>query len=275
VSDGPSVYRNDPVFVRSRDGTQIAVFVGGSGPPLVLVHGTTADHTTWRTVAPLLAASHSVAALDRRGRGRSGDTPPYEIAREEEDVVAVAEWAADGRGHPVLVLGHSFGGRCALGACLRTDAIDRLIVYEGPVTRGSFGETETIAAELDSLLAARAAEDILERFMRRVVRLTDEEWSAFTASPTYPLRVAAAGTVVRELRAGIGSAAEIGRFAAVRQPVLQLVGGASDERFATAAADLAAVLPDARTVVIDGARHAAHHTHPERFAAAVSAFARS
>jgi pimeloyl-ACP methyl ester carboxylesterase len=238
----------------------------------VLVHGTTADHTTWRTVAPLLAASHSVVALDRRGRGRSGDQPPYEIAREEEDVAAVAVWAEGELGRPVVVLGHSYGGRCALGAALRTDAIDRLVVYEGPVTRGSFGETETIASELDDLLAVGEAEHVLETFMRRVVRMTDEEWSAFMASPTYPLRVAAAETVIRELRAGVGDAAEVRRFAGVHQPVLQLVGGASDERFATAAADLAAVLPDARTIVIEGARHAAHHTHPDRFAAAVLAF---
>jgi pimeloyl-ACP methyl ester carboxylesterase len=265
---------DEPIVVRSRDGTPIAAYVSGSGPPLPLVHGTTADHTTWRMVAPLLAARHTVLAIDRRGRGASGDTPPYDIAREEEDVAAVAERAAADVGRPVTVLGHSFGGRCALGAALLTDAIDRLVVYEGPVTRASFGESAAVAGDLERLLASGDRAGIIETFMRRVVGSTDEEWLAFESSPTYPRRVAAAATVIRELRAGIGDPFDLRRFAALRRPVLQLVGGASDPRFGAAARDLAAILPDARTVVIEGARHAAHHTHPESFVAAVTGFTR-
>ena len=261
-----------PHVVVSPDGTRIAIWRSGGGRPLLLVHGTTADHTTWRTVAPLLAETHTVLALDRRGRGASGDTPPYDIEREEEDVAAVAEHAARDIGGPVTVLGHSYGGRCALGAALLTSAIDRLIIYEGPVTRETFGETEAIAAELDLLLAEGEPERVLEVFMRRVVKVTDDEWDAFRSSETFPLRVAAAHTVIRELRSGIGDQAEIERLASVRQPVLQIVGGASDERFAAAARALADLLADGRLVVIDGAKHAAHHTHPEQFVAAVTAF---
>jgi pimeloyl-ACP methyl ester carboxylesterase len=262
----------EPTIVRSRDGTSIAAFRSGEGPPLVLVHGTTADHTTWRTVAPLLATKHTVLALDRRGRGASGDAPAYAIAREEEDVAAVAEHAAATIGQPVAVLGHSYGGRCALGAALLTDAIDRLVVYEGPVTGGTFGGTDEIARELERYLARGEPELALEAFMRRVVQVTDEEWETFRTSETYPLRVAAAATVPRELRSGVGDPAEIERFGAVRRPVLQIAGGASDPRFAAAARDLANVLPDDRLVTIDGARHAAHHTHAERFVAEVTSF---
>jgi pimeloyl-ACP methyl ester carboxylesterase len=263
---------SEPAFVRSADGTPIATFSSGAGPPLVLVHGTTADHTTWRAVAPLFATRHTVLAIDRRGRGASGDARPYAIEREEEDVAAVAAWAASAIGRPVAVLGHSYGGRCALGAALLTADIDRLVVYEGPVSRESFGATDAAAAELDRVLAAGQPAAALERFLRGVVGMTDAEWATFRSSETWPLRVAAAGTIPRELRAGVGPAASLERFRAVHQPVLQVVGGASDDRFRGGAEALATVLPDGRLVVIEGARHAAHHTHAERFVADVLAF---
>jgi pimeloyl-ACP methyl ester carboxylesterase len=70
----------------SRDGTPIAFWRSGSGPPLVLVHGTTADHTRWVRVSPLFEERHTVHAMDRRGRGGSGDAAAYAIEREAEDV---------------------------------------------------------------------------------------------------------------------------------------------------------------------------------------------
>ena len=117
--------------VESRDGTPIAVFSSGTGPPLLVVHGATADHTTFRVVGPLLATSFTVHAIDRRGRGASGDTAPYAIEREFEDLAAVAEALATESGTSVDVVGHSYGGRCALGAALRTDALGRVVSYEG------------------------------------------------------------------------------------------------------------------------------------------------
>ncbi len=79
------------LVIASRDGTPIAVFTSGDGPPLILVHGTTGDHTTFRVVGPMLGAQRTVQAMDRRGRGASGDTLPYAIEREFEDVAAVAD----------------------------------------------------------------------------------------------------------------------------------------------------------------------------------------
>ena len=70
------------LVVPSPDGTPIAVFTSGVGPPLVLVHGATADHTTFRVVGPLLARDFTVHAIDRRGRGASGDASRYTIERE-------------------------------------------------------------------------------------------------------------------------------------------------------------------------------------------------
>jgi len=55
--------------VISKDGTRIAFWRYGQGPPLVLVHGTTADHTRWAPAIPALSAEFTACALDRRGRG--------------------------------------------------------------------------------------------------------------------------------------------------------------------------------------------------------------
>ena len=104
------------------------------GPPLLLVHGTTADHTTFRVVGPRFAGTRAVHAIDRRGRGASGDTLPYSIEREFEDVAAVAEALAATSGRASTSIGHSYGGRCALGAAMRTDAIRRVVCYEGAPT---------------------------------------------------------------------------------------------------------------------------------------------
>ena len=124
--------------VRSRDGTPIAVFSRGNGPPLILVHGATADHTTFRVVGPRFAERFTVHAIDRRGRGASGDGPAYAIEREYEDVAAVAQTLAEMTGSAVDVLGHSYGGRCALGAALLTGTIHRVVSYEGaPAPAGS------------------------------------------------------------------------------------------------------------------------------------------
>jgi pimeloyl-ACP methyl ester carboxylesterase len=145
----PGRFAPKPRLVTSRDGTSIAVFEVPSTttagdedgdhragrPPLLLVHGATADHTTWRTVGPAFARSRRVFAIDRRGRGGSGDARSYAIEREFEDVAAVAD-ALDG-GTEVDVAGHSYGGRCGLGASLLTTSIRRLVVYEGaPVPAG-------------------------------------------------------------------------------------------------------------------------------------------
>src|SRR5688500_6514776 len=102
--------------VRPAGGTPIACWTTGDAPPLVLVHGTAWDHTRWRPLLPYLQPEVTVHAIDRRGRGASGDAPPYALERECEDVAAVVEEVARASGGPVDLLGHSYGGTCALGA---------------------------------------------------------------------------------------------------------------------------------------------------------------
>lgn len=257
----------------SRDGTPIALFGEGAGDPILLVHGTAGDHTTFRVLGPLLARRHAVWAMDRRGRGASGDTLPYSIDREFEDVAVVAENLASRVGAPVPVFGHSYGGRCALGAALLTDAVARVVCYEGaPAPPGRTYHPAGIEASLDRHLAAGDGGALLATFMTEIVGMTAEELEAYRANPIWPTRVAAAGTIPRELRAAADAAASLERLGSVRQPVLQLLGSASLPIFREATMALDARLGDGRFVEIADARHAAHHTHPEAVLEAVQAF---
>ena len=262
-------------LVASVDGTPIAVFRNGDpeGRPILLIHGTTADHTTFRTVGPMLGTTYDVYAMDRRGRGDSGDTLPYSIVREVEDVAAVADALSAERGTSIDLVGHSYGGRSALGAALRTDSIARVVCYEGaPSPPGSSYHPPGIEDRLRDLLDAGDRDGALALFMREVVGLSDDALAAYRANPVWPLRAAAASTILRELEAELEPAATLPALGAVRQPVLQILGTASLAVFHEATDALDDRLADGRITRIDGARHAAHHTHPEAFVAAVRAF---
>ena len=110
----------------SADGTQIAFEQWGTGPPLLLVHGMTGNRSNFGLIRPGLQDCFTVVAMDRRGRGDSGDSAGYAIEREIEDVDAVIH-ALDA---PVLLFGHSFGALCALGTAMHSNRLSGLILYE-------------------------------------------------------------------------------------------------------------------------------------------------
>jgi pimeloyl-ACP methyl ester carboxylesterase len=263
-----------PRFVDSTDGTPIAVFSSGSGSPLVVVHGAAADHTTFRTVGPLFAAQHRVHAIDRRGRGASGDGPTYGIEREYEDVAAVVDAIAAETGAGVDVVGHSFGGRVALGAALKSKAMRRLVVYEGAPPADEPYQPPGLRRRLERVLAADGPAVMFETFLAEVIGMSPDDIAAYRANPVWPDRVAAAPTILRELDGESSPAAGLAALSAVTLPVLQMLGGDSRPAFRRATEALDARLPNGRVVVIDGAKHAAHHTHAARFVAEVDAFLR-
>lgn len=223
----------------------------------------------------MFARSHEIHAIDRRGRGASGDGPVYAIEREYEDVAAVVDAVAARTGGPVDVLGHSFGGAVALGAATLTSNIRRLAMYESaPAVPGLEAPPAALVTRLQALEAAGDRAGLLRTFLREVVGLDEAKLAEFEASPVYPERLAAAHTVLRELTAGGPADPAVARrlAAAVSIPVLQLLGSASRPIFDTATRVLDAALPDGRIVVLGGQRHAAHHEVPDVFVAEVEAF---
>ena len=262
--------------VVSRDGTQIAYWTSGVGSPLVLVHGTTADHTRWRPLLPYLEPHATVHVMDRRGRGASGDAPDYEVTREFEDVAAVVDAVAEATGSPVDVLGHSFGGLCAFGAATLTSNIRRLVLYEGwpSPNPDQLALPAGVEARLDGLLAAGNREAALETFFREVVGMPEAEFAVYRALPAWQARLAAAHTITRESRGEQAARLDPEQAARITVPVLLVAGGDSPEFLKAGIDTLAAVLPDARIVVIEGQQHIAIDLVPAVFADHVLAFLR-
>ena len=102
--------------------------------------------------------------------------------------------------------------------------------------------------------------------------MSAEDLDRYRADPVWPRRVAAAGTIAREVAVESGDEAGLDRLGAVEQPVLQVLGGDSRREFRVATAALDDRLADGTIVVIPGAKHAAHHTHPDAVVEAVTAF---
>lgn len=212
--------------VRSRDGTEIAVWPSGSGPPLVLVHGAAADHTRWRPLLPYLEPQFTIFTLDRRGRGESTDEPNDALDREFEDLAAVVDDIATSSRSPVHVYGPSFGGNVAFGAAGMTSNIDRLLLYEGsPVPDPSvWALPADLEARMDALLAEGARDAVVELLFRELEDLSDDDMSAFKAAPSWPGRVAAAPTITREIRSLMTSRLDADIARTITIPVLLVIG---------------------------------------------------
>ena len=255
--------------ISSTDKTTIGYSRTGTGPPLVLVHGTGGSAPRWNVIIPALAEHFTVYAIDRRGRGGSGDSESYSIEKEFDDVASVVNSIAE----PVNLLGHSFGGVCSLEAALRTRNLRKLVLYEPPLPLpGVPLYPEGIIDRLQALLDADDREGVVTTFMRDVVRMPPHEFEIFRASPAFPSRVAAAHTLPRELRAHERYQFVPERFDKVNVPTLLLLGGDSPGFFKRAIEALNAALPNSRVVVLPGQQHIAIDTAPELFAREVIAF---
>lgn len=256
----------------SRDGTPIASWRSGEGPPLVLLHGAAADHSRWGPVLPTLEEHFTVYAIDRRGRGDSGDVEGYAVEREYEDVAAVV----DSIGEPVNVLGHSYGALCALEAALLTRNVRRLVLYDpGIEVTGEEIYPRQVIERMEAMLEAGDRDGVIETTMREVAGLSPETVERMRSLPVWKARVAAAHTIPRELRAVKGYGLEPDRFKDLEVPTLLLSGGESPAALRKAAEVVNEALPDSRIVVMPGQGHSAMDTGTEMFTVEVLSFLES
>ncbi|MBI2822003.1 MAG: MTH1187 family thiamine-binding protein [Acidobacteria bacterium] len=253
---------------RSADGTLIAWSRRGEGPPLVLIHGTDGDGSRWVPVTPALARRFTLVALDRRGRGASGDAAGYSLKREVDDVAAVI----DAAGPPVVLLGHSFGAICALeAAARRASAVSHLILYEPPINtaQASIDAREELISRLQAMLDAGDGEGVVRTFLRERVLAGAREPASLRSLPA---RGATAHTILRELRAIQSYRFQPERFARLQVPVLLLLGGNSPSYLKAATEALRAVLPDNRLAILPGQGHIAMDAAGELFTSEVLRF---
>ncbi|MGI5244320.1 alpha/beta fold hydrolase [Dactylosporangium sp. CA-139066] len=234
--------------VTSADGTPIAYDRAGAGPALVLVDGA----MCYRAAGPMpplaarLQEHFTVYTYDRRGRGESGDTLPYDPARETEDLLALVGAA----GGSAAVYTMSSGGAIGLAAAAASPAVTALALYEPPFV----GNDPAYSARLAELLAAGRRGDAVALFMGRV-GMPAEAIAGFRASPGFATLEAIAHTLAYD-DAVLGAGhvrPEVA--AAIRVPSTVIGGGASPAFLLDAARATAAALPGARFEVVDGQTH--------------------
>lgn len=256
-----------PRFVSARDGTPIAWWSAGSGPPMLLVHGAMSDHRRWR-IRSHLEPYRTVHVMDRRGRGMSGDGAAWSFDLEVDDVVAVVEVLSEEAAAPVDVLGHSFGGALCLRAAARTTSVGRLVLYEPALNEPPV--PAPVLHRMEALLAEGRHEETVQLMMREIVLMPESDIEVLMAQPTWPARVATAPTLPREVADLMTWRPEEGADVVV--PTL-LIQGADSPSFVREATEMiASSVPDARVVVLEGQQHVADQIVPDVFADVVLDF---
>ncbi|TDV41721.1 alpha/beta fold hydrolase [Actinophytocola oryzae] len=234
-------------MVISKDGTTIAVDRVGDGPAVVCVGGALNDrHATGWVAAEL--TGFTVHSYDRRGRGDSGDTPPYSVDREIEDLASVVEHA----GGEAAVYGMSSGAILALRAALAGVPITRLALYEPPFTA-------TVAPDYAERLAAATPAEALELFLDSIGVPLE------TVTPYWDAMVALAPTLRYD--AAVVGDATIPPVDTLTIPVTVLVGGASPEWMRRAGRTLAVALPSGAVTELP---NQTHNVDPQALAKALT-----
>jgi pimeloyl-ACP methyl ester carboxylesterase len=245
--------------VESADGTPIAFRTSGAGDPILFVHGSATSSADWVFATPFLSDRFTVVTMDRRGRGESGDSPEYAMAREADDVLAVL----DAAGAEMLV-GHSYGALCSILAAERTGALRRLVLYEPPI-----GVTEDRIGLVDERVAAGELDMALGGFLR-AAGTSDEQLEMIRASPAWPVLLDAMPALPRELHACTAWQHVRGP---IDVPTLLLLG--ADTRssvYLDGLDELRAAFTDPRQESIPGQQHVAHVFAAEEFARLVRDF---
>jgi pimeloyl-ACP methyl ester carboxylesterase len=239
--------------VSSADGTPIAYERSGTGPALVVSTGAFCDRTSSAPLAEHLGDRYTVYRFDRRGRGDSGDTPPWTVAREVEDLAAVV--AATGQ--TPLVYGHSSGAALALEAAACGVPMRKLAVYEPPYVPGEGTAPET-ADRMASMCASGRPDEAAVLFLRNT-GMPDEQLQQMRTMPFWSRMVSLAPQLAYDVRLGNGGSVPVDRLAAIACPTLALFGGRSAPWAADGAAAIAAAVGDGRAEVIEGQPHGIDH----------------
>jgi len=248
-------------IVRSKDGVDISVQKAGSGPSLLLVHGSLLNGSlSWAAVLPKLAEHFTVYAMDRRGRAPSGDAKDYSIANEADDIAAVV----DAIGGQVTVLSHSYGALASLEALDRLKNVSHLILYEPPVTLQPV--SMDVVVNMERALEAGDRERLVTTFLRDQVRAPLDRVTKLASTPIWPMMLQISPTLPREARAVITYHPSTERLANWKTPTTMLLGSETAGPLRDAAFFVRGAIPGCRLVILDGQGHGAPLDAPDFFA---------
>jgi pimeloyl-ACP methyl ester carboxylesterase len=242
--------------VTSADGTPIAIWRSGEGPPLVALHGVTIDHTAWDGVRPRLERARTLLAVDRRGHGASGEGgADHSLAHEVADLLAVLAVLDE----PVDVLAHSYGG--LVEAALSSDRIGRLIVYEPSIDDDP--AFPGVVARVTELVSRGEDEQAAVTLLVERSGVPPDAVDAVRELPLWPILLRGVQVLPREGAAVIGYRFNPSRFQRLATPTLVLVGEESPGWRREAMTSLQTTLPRAELRILAGQGHLATHTAPE------------
>jgi pimeloyl-ACP methyl ester carboxylesterase len=241
--------------VTSKDGTEMIYDKRGTGPAVILVDGALCFRSfgPMSRLSELLSPHFTVYNYDRRGRGDSGDTQPYAVAREVEDIEALIQEA----GGSAFVFGTSSGGCLALEAAMQLgDKIKRLAIYEPPYNSDPsvLPAWKEYRQELAELLAAGRRGDAAALFMKSV-GTPDEQVDGMRQAPIWPVFEAVAPSLAYDAAVlGEDRSVPVKRSAKVTIPTLVMNGTVISFMLDTAQT-LAKAIPHAEQRTLEGQPH--------------------
>ena len=256
---------------KSADGTVIAYDRTGDGPPLVIVLGAFCDRKSFVPPASL-TGRFTVCTYDRRGRGDSGDTPPYSPGLEVADLAAVIEAvsgagaSAPSAGAPragaprarAFVFGHSSGAALALRAAADGVPMAAVVAYEAPyVIPGTRELAKDPSGRITALISAGRRADAVKFWMTDVVRAPAEMIPMMENSPMWAGLQALAHTLPYDLALTGDQGVPVDYLAKIAVPVLVLGGANSPDWFHRTVEATTGAIPGARLVMLDGQDHGA------------------
>jgi pimeloyl-ACP methyl ester carboxylesterase len=244
--------------VTSRDGTTIGYERLGSGPPLILVDGALCHRQMGPLpeIGKLLADRFTVIVYDRRGRGESGNTLPWSVDREVEDISALITAV----GGSARLFGVSSGAVLVLEAAARGLPVPKLAVYEPPFIVD--GSRSPVPADfipgLHRLLAAGNRNEVVKRFMR-IVGVPGIFIALMRFFPNWRKLAAVAHTVPYDMTildgTQSGKSLPAARWSQVVAPCLVLDGGKSPQWMRNGCHSLADLLPQSSYRTLPGQTH--------------------
>src|SRR6266508_2591155 len=239
--------------VISADGTAIAFDRFGDGPPVIMVVGAFNTRSTTEPLARALQEQVTVLNYDRRGRGDSGDTAPYAVGREIEDLAALIAAA----GGAAAVFGYSSGAILALKAAATGLPITHLALYEPPFRADdSHPALPTgLAAQLAELVAADRPGDAVELYQTKAVGIPEDVVAQLRHAPFRPGLEAIAHTLAydAEIIGDLSLPADL--LASVTLPALVISGEQSPPFLRAAPRAAAAALPSGRLASLPRQTH--------------------
>jgi pimeloyl-ACP methyl ester carboxylesterase len=236
----------------SRDGTTIAFDRVGQGEPVIIVEGAFCDRGTSAPLAAALASRFTVFSYDRRGRGDSGDTLPWSVEREVEDLEALIAEA----GGSAFVYGMSSGAALGMEAAARGVAVRKLALYEPPLSPdGNRERSGDLVGTLSRLVAAGRRADAVSHFMTKAVAIPEEVVGQIRNSPMWAGLEAIAHTLVYDNTITGDGTLLTKRAGMVRVPTLVVNGGDCPEFLQASARAVTAAVPGARQRVLAGQTH--------------------